>query len=70
MSGTPNPQRIMDDPGHPRHLAAMQWMNALVLDLKKQLLEHEHEPITIERLNQFDQHYRDLEQCRDPMKLY
>jgi hypothetical protein len=49
----------------------MTWMNSLVINLKQQLLgKKPTEPITMERLEEWHKHYRDLEQCRHPGKVY
>lgn len=44
----------------------MSWVNALLIDLKLQMLGREpHAPITMERLDEWHkQHFQDLNQCR------
>lgn len=62
--------RIMDDPGMPLHGDAANFFNQLILDLKKNLLGHDHDPITMERLNIGAKHVFELDRCREPMKRY
>jgi hypothetical protein len=54
---------------HPVHAEALAWVNALVLDLKLQLLGEESQmsaPITMERLSEWHgKHARDVEQCKE-----
>lgn len=53
------------------HREAMDWMNRLVIDLKKQLLGYPvSEPITMERLQEWSRLYNDLDQCRQPARVY
>jgi hypothetical protein len=64
-------ERIMDDPGICNHEQAMSWVNQLIIDLKKQLLGvPPAEPITMDRLNEWQAHHRQLEQCRSRTKFY
>jgi len=62
--------RIADDNGTPNHGEAADYFNQLILDLKKRLLGHEHEPITMERLNEGTKHVLELDQCRRPTRMY
>lgn len=62
--------RIGDDPGVPNHGEAADYFNRLLLDLKKQLLRHEHDPITMERLNDGTKHVLELDGCRRPLRRY
>lgn len=49
-----------------KHFDIMMWINALIIDLKLELQGKEHEPITAERLAEWDEkHSRDLERCRE-----
>lgn len=63
-------QRIMDDPGISEHDDAAMFFNQLLLDLKKQLLNHAHELITMERLNEGSKHIADLMKCCKPSRYY
>lgn len=63
-------ERICDDPGLPRHREAGDYFNRLLLDLKKLLLGHSHDAITMERLDEGTQHVLDLDRCREPMRKY
>ena len=64
-------ERITEDQEIPVHLEAMSWMIELVLDLKKQLSGlPPSRPITMQRLDEFQKHYSDLNQCQQSMRVY
>ena len=64
-------KKIADDPGFALHSEAMMWVDAIVIDLKAQLLGYpSSELVTMDRLNEWHKHRRSLEQCREAMKLY
>ncbi len=55
----------------PKHPAAISYVNALVIDLKKQLLGYPVEPLTMERLDEWTQvHCRSLSECTEPDRYY
>lgn len=62
---------LVDERPMPLHADALAWIDALVLDLKLQLLgapEQMSAPITMERLGQWHgdkKHRRDIERCKD-----
>ena len=65
------PDRISDDQGTQNHAEAMTWVNQLIIDPKHQMLgELPWQRITMERLNEWHRHYRDLDQCRTASKVY
>ena len=54
-----------------KHRDAMEYVDKLVLDLKKQLLGYEMEPLTMDRLDEWTKTYRhDLERCTEPDRYY
>jgi hypothetical protein len=62
--------RIADDPGVPNHPEAAAYFNALILDLKKQLLGYPHDAVTMERLEEGTEHVGELAECRRPARVY
>jgi hypothetical protein len=55
----------------PVHEEAMYWVNALVLDLKLQLLgQPPNKPIDMTRLDEWRKHQNDLEHCKERRKFY
>ena len=63
-------ERIAEPEGLCEHFEAMMWMNALIINLKQKLLNFDQsEAITMERLDEWDKHYKDLERCRRPWKV-
>lgn len=48
-----------------KHSEAVGYVNRLIIDLKLQLAGIEpDEPVTLERLNRWSKHRRDLEKCK------
>jgi hypothetical protein len=66
-------QRISPDrlDTRPLHDETMHWVNALVLDLKLQLLgQPPNKPIDMTRLDQWSKHRNDLERCKERTRFY
>jgi hypothetical protein len=63
-------QRIADDIGVGNHDEAADYFSRLIIDLKKQLLGHDHDPITMERLNEGTKHVSSIMDCRRPSRYY
>jgi hypothetical protein len=47
----------------PKHDSAADWLNRLVINLKKFLLGFEGDPITLERLAEFREYRAEIESC-------
>lgn len=62
--------RIKPDHTAPEHEEAIRWVDDLTLRMKLQLLGEEHEPITMEQLNEWFKHRRELERCRRRLIFY
>ena len=66
----PETKRIAEPEGLCEHVDAMNWMNTLVINLKQQLLGFKLTgTISMQRLDEWDKHYEDLEKCRRPRKV-
>ncbi len=51
-----------------KHVAAILFLNSLIIDLKFIEAGHEpFEPITMERLEQASKHIQDISRCTEPM---
>lgn len=59
----PVPSAICDDPGIMNHFGAVGFFNRLIIDLKLRELGEEHDPITMERLEEASAHVRDIAAC-------
>lgn len=46
------------------HLEECRVLTSLIIDLKKRELGHEHEPITMERLQEATKQIGNIQQCR------
>lgn len=63
-------ERIAEPEGLCEHVDAMNWMNTLVINLKQQLLGFKLTgTISMQRLDEWDKHYKDLEKCRRSWKV-
>lgn len=64
-------QGIAEDLGEKMHAKAILWVLDLIIDLKEQLSGFPvTREITLERLDEFAAHYRDLSQCRRSPRPY
>ena len=54
------------EPTISNHSEAVRFFNRLIIDLQLRRLGKEHEPITVERLNEAGKHIRDIQQCKRP----
>jgi len=53
-----------------KHFNAQQWIRSLIIDLKLREEGLEHDPITLERLKEWDQFDEELDQCTRPAVYY
>jgi hypothetical protein len=56
--------RIAGEPTIQNHGEAAGYFNRLLIDLKKRVMGLEHEPITMERLEEGTKHVRDIAECQ------
>ncbi len=57
--------RIAPRPAWPRHEEALRWVNDLILDLKLiELGQKPNKPVDMARLNDWQKHRRDIEDCK------
>lgn len=52
------------------HEEVQRWVRQLVIDLKLRELGEEHEPITLERLQEWDTFDLELDNCTRPAVYY
>jgi hypothetical protein len=62
--------RIDHDLGTSNHADAVKYFNRLLVDMKKWKLGYEHDPVTMERLEEGTKHVQELDQCRRPSKFF
>lgn len=60
---------IVDEQGINIHDKELMWLNALMIDLKLQLLGKEHQPITLERLAEWNPLHSSLNECKRKVKI-
>ena len=54
-----------------RHDEALHWMNDLILDLKLiELGQPPNKPVDMVRLQEWQKHRRDIEDCKERMRFY
>jgi len=52
------------------HDEAAKFFGKLIHDLALDLIEMEHDPITVERLNEARRHLRDIKECQRPARVF
>ncbi|MGE4195950.1 MAG: hypothetical protein AB7G11_02345 [Phycisphaerales bacterium] len=63
--------RIAEPTDMPKHHEAILFFNRLIIDLKKQAMNHPPtEPITMERLMEGSRHLDEVAACRDRTRFY
>jgi hypothetical protein len=62
--------RIRPPQPWPRHDEALHWINDLILDLKLiELGQPPNRPVDMTRLNAWQTHRRDIEDCKERMRF-